>query len=84
MILASALWRHREFHRIIRPRHRARLVGIDLVLVRPLPHPAEIPTLVHRAEIRVRVSMVLDPIHRNEADIRITHDLLPEQIRTVV
>ena len=55
-----------------------------LNFIRPTPYSREVSTLISSAEVRVRVVVVFDPIHRYEPDVGVTHELLPQQIRTIV
>ena len=44
----------------------------------------EIPALVQRVEVWVGPAVMFDPIIRHHADVGVAHQLLAQEIRTVV
>ena len=50
----------------------------------PRKDVVKIPALVQRVEVRVGATVVLDPIVRQHADVGIAHELLAQEVRTVI
>lgn len=60
------------------------LAHIYLVLLRPIFHCSEVTALVVCAEVWIWVIVPFDPVHGYQAHISVAHELLSEEIRTMI
>ena len=60
------------------------LAHIYLIFSRPIFHCFEVTALVVGAEVWVWVIVPFDPVHGYQANIGVAHELLPEEVGTVI